>query len=478
MTHQVFISYAADDKSIADAVCAALERRQIRCWIAPRDARPGLDYADSIVDALDETSVMVFVISSRSVVSPHVKREVEHAANRGASVIPFRIEDVQLSRGLRYFLGTVHWIDALTRPIDTHLDYLVETVQFFLDRRRAAETPDEVSPAAPVDPASRSVASPSIPPRDDLAQAAPVEESPTAGLPDVAPPTAPARTPELPAVAPPAARAETPSLPARPLASAPVRTILPRVTTVPGTRPSEEVTEAGETISDARSSAAAPVEGPVAEGLPGSRLEPGNPLWQVVRFGAIGAGLGGTLGFGMATVVNGADRDWFVYVIEFAFMTVVPAGIVTWGWLYSVRQRTLPPAALGGLGGCLGGALSAASVLFLVRDAFPSSFMISHALQWAAFGIAGGYAASRSQSARPAVSMSIALVSVFFVRTLCLALQHRGRDYVFLLLLDLPTAIGWGIGLIACPATTAALRPPQQPGEAPAAGGATTSPRI
>jgi len=34
MAHDVFISYSAEDKPIADAVCAALEAEHIRCWIA------------------------------------------------------------------------------------------------------------------------------------------------------------------------------------------------------------------------------------------------------------------------------------------------------------------------------------------------------------------------------------------------------------------------------------------------------------
>lgn len=43
VNHDVFISYASSDKPVADAVCAALEQRGIRCWIAPRDILPGLD---------------------------------------------------------------------------------------------------------------------------------------------------------------------------------------------------------------------------------------------------------------------------------------------------------------------------------------------------------------------------------------------------------------------------------------------------
>ena len=37
VAHDVFISYAHEDKPMADALCATLEQNGLRCWIAPRD---------------------------------------------------------------------------------------------------------------------------------------------------------------------------------------------------------------------------------------------------------------------------------------------------------------------------------------------------------------------------------------------------------------------------------------------------------
>ena len=48
MPHDVFVSYSADDKPTADAVCATLENKGIRCWIAPRDILPGVDWGGAI----------------------------------------------------------------------------------------------------------------------------------------------------------------------------------------------------------------------------------------------------------------------------------------------------------------------------------------------------------------------------------------------------------------------------------------------
>jgi TIR domain len=482
MAHDVFISYAAEDKTAAEAVCNSLERRQIRCWIAPRDARPGLDYADSIVDALDEAPVMVFVVSSRSIASPHVKREVEHAANTGTSVIPFRIEDVELSRGLRYFLGTVHWIDALTPPIDKQLEYLVDTVQYFLDRRRAAQTG---SSAAREEPAPRPVTSPNIPPRDDAAPPASVERSSVAGTPSTAPSAATAPEPAPQFLAPAAARADSSarsSAPNATSAESATPSAAEQASAGPPTSSPVRLEQTRRADSDAPSPAKQAVPGPAdhAEGPPAFRPATRDALWDVVGFGTIGAALGGLLGFGVFVAIFGTDAKIFMYAMAFAFMTIVPAAVVTRGWLYAVRQGAPSPAMVGGLGGLLGGALSGAISGTAFDAALPPGFVTAQALQWATFGIAGGLAASRGRSVRPAVSVSIALIGVCFVRTLILSvtLPPRDRENIFaFVLLDFLIAIGWGLGLIACPATTAALRQPQTAGSTSIPGGAPSNPR-
>jgi hypothetical protein len=50
MSHDVFISHSSADKRAADAACALLEARGIKCWIAPRDIRPGSDWGESIIN--------------------------------------------------------------------------------------------------------------------------------------------------------------------------------------------------------------------------------------------------------------------------------------------------------------------------------------------------------------------------------------------------------------------------------------------
>ena len=104
--HDVFISYANRDKPVADAICNHLESRRIRCWIAPRDIVPGMQYQESIIDAIDTSSIMVLVFSVDSNESPHVLTEVNEAMSNKVIIIPFRVEDVQPSKSMKYLIST------------------------------------------------------------------------------------------------------------------------------------------------------------------------------------------------------------------------------------------------------------------------------------------------------------------------------------------------------------------------------------
>lgn len=154
MPHDVIISYATVDKLTADAVCAKLEARGIRCWISPRDILPGTDYAQSIINAIDSAQLTVLILSSHANLSKHVMREAKRSMDKGIPIIPLRIEDVQPSTSLQYYIGAQHWLDALTPPIERHIQKLAETVLIFLGKppspvQRVSKPPSPVQRVSP-----------------------------------------------------------------------------------------------------------------------------------------------------------------------------------------------------------------------------------------------------------------------------------------------------------------------------------------
>lgn len=154
MTYDVFICHASEDKSIADGCCSILESKGIRCWIAPRDILPGMDWSSQIVEAINTVRIIVIIYTARSNESQQVKREVERGVNRGLPIIPIRIEDVQLSKHMEYFISTPHWLDALTPPLEAHFNHLAVTVKRLLEQAAVKSQPLSETPEAHNHPAA------------------------------------------------------------------------------------------------------------------------------------------------------------------------------------------------------------------------------------------------------------------------------------------------------------------------------------
>jgi len=128
-----FISYANQDKAAADALCATLENRGWRCWIAPRDVMPGTLYADAIVRALNGARVLVLLLSEHSVASPHVGKEIERASSKRRPIIALRLDAAPLTHALEYFLSESQWVDATTAGLQAALVQTATAVKSLLD---------------------------------------------------------------------------------------------------------------------------------------------------------------------------------------------------------------------------------------------------------------------------------------------------------------------------------------------------------
>lgn len=110
--HPVFVSHVSEDRPVALEIVAELERVSIRCWIAPRDVRPGRPFDEEIAEAIETSRAMLLVFSEKCNYSEYIRREVTVAGESHKPIIPFRIEDAQPRRGLRVRLSDLNWIDG------------------------------------------------------------------------------------------------------------------------------------------------------------------------------------------------------------------------------------------------------------------------------------------------------------------------------------------------------------------------------
>src|ERR1700736_2395688 len=128
MAHEVFISHAHKDKSIADAICGRLESGGLSCWIAARDISAGADWTEAIRNAMGCSRVMVLVLSENANAAPHIEREIAHAFYTRRIIIPLRLSNTLPRRDFLFYLGNVRWFDALSPPVEQHLEALTASI--------------------------------------------------------------------------------------------------------------------------------------------------------------------------------------------------------------------------------------------------------------------------------------------------------------------------------------------------------------
>ena len=149
-SRDVFISYASQDKAVADATCEALECAGVACWIAPRNVTPGDFYADAIVRALNESRVLVLLLTESALTSPHVLRELERTSAKRHPIVSIRLTTAQFPPALEYFLSASHWLDATTAGLNPVLPKLIEAVRHLVLSASDSDPSRINDPAKPV----------------------------------------------------------------------------------------------------------------------------------------------------------------------------------------------------------------------------------------------------------------------------------------------------------------------------------------
>ncbi len=77
----LFISHSTrDGGAIAQGLAAALEAAGQRCWIAPRDVKPGIPYPGQIVAGIEGLNGLVLIVTPSANESPDVLQELQLAA--------------------------------------------------------------------------------------------------------------------------------------------------------------------------------------------------------------------------------------------------------------------------------------------------------------------------------------------------------------------------------------------------------------
>jgi hypothetical protein len=164
--HEIFICYSSKDEAKARKILAFLEAGGVKGWISARDVRPGYNYQDSIVAAIQHARVVVFLLSDFSNKSGEVKKELSLASSFDVPVIPVRLTPTEPNPALRYELATRQWVDVFP-DLEGALDRVAAAVRGQLrpddidqESGKASEVPSAAKkrPPRPKKPVPTSIA--------------------------------------------------------------------------------------------------------------------------------------------------------------------------------------------------------------------------------------------------------------------------------------------------------------------------------
>lgn len=88
----VFISYVEEDKEVATYVADALKSRGFRTWHFLRDSIPGASSVTQTYQEISDANCIVLLISSNSIKSPQVSREIIRAHERDKHILPILLD--------------------------------------------------------------------------------------------------------------------------------------------------------------------------------------------------------------------------------------------------------------------------------------------------------------------------------------------------------------------------------------------------
>ena len=120
----IFISYSYKDQEIVERICNVLELNDFK-WAG--SSRNSQNISDSVVNAINHSQLILFILSNSSNESQNVKNELMFAFSNSKPIIGFRIDDVIPCTEIEFLMRSSMWIDAYD-GYENKMEMLVEDI--------------------------------------------------------------------------------------------------------------------------------------------------------------------------------------------------------------------------------------------------------------------------------------------------------------------------------------------------------------
>lgn len=126
MADRIFISYSHFDLAFVRWLREELTKRGYDVWFDSNSIQIGQIWRQEIVQGIEESDYFMVIISSRSIQSINVVKELSLAESFGKIILPIMIEDVPIPANMKYQLAGVQFIVLDDNRSEENLDLLVE----------------------------------------------------------------------------------------------------------------------------------------------------------------------------------------------------------------------------------------------------------------------------------------------------------------------------------------------------------------
>ena len=135
MKYDVFISYSRKDTTIADKICAALDRAEITYFIDRQGIGGGLEFPKVLAENIIESRIFLLIASENAYVSKFTTNEIVFAFNKKPknAILPYIIDNSALPIDLEFVFAGINWRTLESHPIEPTL---VDDLLNLLGRKR------------------------------------------------------------------------------------------------------------------------------------------------------------------------------------------------------------------------------------------------------------------------------------------------------------------------------------------------------
>lgn len=113
MKYDVFISYSRKDSVVADKICRIFDKQEpaISYFIDRQGIDGAAEFPEILANAIDESSIVLFLASANSYKSDYTKKEIAYTINKkgGTALFPLMLDNAKLPGSLELQLSNINW---------------------------------------------------------------------------------------------------------------------------------------------------------------------------------------------------------------------------------------------------------------------------------------------------------------------------------------------------------------------------------